>query len=424
VPDQPPGLELYKLALGDLRKYWDVEGRPLVEDRTGMGESPTRELKRCPYAGSRQGRMMNVSALRQLGGHWQEVLGGFERIAAAHAAKNGIAKPALVDWLLVAQMAVTLPYYLLSRAHAPVANRELPAFAALLAKTAFDIATTCKLVLARSVAGGSVPSDVAQIAEVAEESRLFLHGASGACAGSPKQIDEVLYAIALREPHPLSQHPLDGLLPETAPFLDYAYAYARVDLLVLLLRVEATFALRRIRDLLPDETFAEEKRLLQSGLDEVNTQARLAELIADLVAEAGDRPALIAGLFRAIDRLATTDAAPASSAVVQIKGEGALLRMASASERGRALPRPALEAMVAILFEYLSFERDVLSRLEVQQRSANRLLGRGSARAPEGSDVSRLMRTPLSIASMLFEIRILTRRDRAVLAAKDETVEL
>ena len=55
----------------EARGLRDVEGRPLREGRTPAEHlrPDDIEYKACPYSGSRSGKPMNTSALRQMGAH-------------------------------------------------------------------------------------------------------------------------------------------------------------------------------------------------------------------------------------------------------------------------------------------------------------------------------------------------------------------
>src|SRR4051794_17493445 len=77
------------------RFHRDVEDRPIREGRTPpeLLRDGDIEYRACPYSGSRMQHKlpMNVSALRQTGAHWDEIV---DALAALRAAHDSVLAPA------------------------------------------------------------------------------------------------------------------------------------------------------------------------------------------------------------------------------------------------------------------------------------------------------------------------------------------
>ncbi|MDB4955288.1 MAG: hypothetical protein JWO36_2857 [Myxococcales bacterium] len=402
-----PGLDLVRLMLGEAQEYWDVDGRPLIEDRIELFER-----KRCPYPGIRLGRMMNLSALKQMGSHWDDVLGGMAFLATEHMKRMKRAQPELLDWYQIASMAVALPIYLLFRARDPVANHHLPGFVASMMKAAFDIGTTTKLLLARSFVGQPVPTAPEEIANVAEQEKLFLKGADGVCAGSPKHIESFVRALSLRAPVSKDAAALRELVPEMGTFLEYSDGFASMDCLILLLRAEATTATRVILKALPGERFSDERSLIESGLQAITSTTTMSGLVADVMEKPEHRELVLAGFAPGL--LVTVD----ESAVAR-----GLLELATGSPLSKQVGAAQLDAIVRAVAAYLCLERAILGRLEAQQLAANQALVRSAGRKPETSDVGMLLRTPTSVISMLTGIRFANRSNDTKISLKTKSFQ-
>jgi hypothetical protein len=94
----------------------DVEGRLLRENRAP--EEAIRpgeiEMKKCPYSGSRQTTPplpMNMSALRSMKHHWDDVINSVAFMRVAYQEVRGVQKMELFDLWRVSQLGSALPWY-------------------------------------------------------------------------------------------------------------------------------------------------------------------------------------------------------------------------------------------------------------------------------------------------------------------------
>lgn len=120
------------------RFHRDTEDRPIRESRTPPeflrdGEI---ELKQCPYAGSRYLHVnpMNVSALRQMSAHWDEMIDCLGFLREAYRSARGDYRYDLMDIWRTGQMGSSLPWFYILRL-----GETCPAFAAALSKATLGV---------------------------------------------------------------------------------------------------------------------------------------------------------------------------------------------------------------------------------------------------------------------------------------------
>jgi hypothetical protein len=108
------------------------DDRPVREGRTPAEYLRDGEIeyRTCPYSGSRSGQPMNVSALRQMGTRWDEIVDALALLRAAYAEARGSYTPDLMDVWRVSQLGSALPWFHILRA----ADARAPAYAAALSK--------------------------------------------------------------------------------------------------------------------------------------------------------------------------------------------------------------------------------------------------------------------------------------------------
>jgi hypothetical protein len=163
----------------------DVEGRPLREGRTPpeLLKPDDIEYKTCPYSGSRSGKPMNASALRQMGAHWDEACGLLASLRAAHDRVLGVTQPGLMDIWRVSQLGSALPWWHLFREGA------VPAHVAALSKATLGQGIWAQRLLVRSIAEGWSPPPLTaeSVLELAEASGTLV-GETEVCSGGDKML--------------------------------------------------------------------------------------------------------------------------------------------------------------------------------------------------------------------------------------------
>lgn len=120
------------------RFHRDTEGRPIREGRTPpelLGADEI-EYKQCPYAGSRylHANPMNVSALRQMSAHWDEIIDCLGFLREAYRSARGDYRADLLDIWRTGQMGSALPWFYILRL-----GETCPAYAAGLSKATLGV---------------------------------------------------------------------------------------------------------------------------------------------------------------------------------------------------------------------------------------------------------------------------------------------
>ncbi len=169
------------------RWHRDVEDRPLREGRTPSEflRDGDIEYKACPYSGSRLGHAnpMNVSALRQMGAHWDEVCDALAFLRSAHDEALGVTQPALMDVWRVSMLGSALPWFFLFR------DGKIPAYAAALSKATLGQGIWAQRVLVKMITERWTPpvltADV--VLQLAEENGTLI-GDTEVCSGGDKML--------------------------------------------------------------------------------------------------------------------------------------------------------------------------------------------------------------------------------------------
>ncbi len=120
------------------RFHRDSEDRPIREGRTPpeLLRAGEIEYKQCPYPGSRylHANPMNVSALRQMSAHWDEMIDCLGFLREAYRSARGDYRYDLMDIWRTGQMGSSLPWFYILRL-----GETCPAYAAALSKATLGI---------------------------------------------------------------------------------------------------------------------------------------------------------------------------------------------------------------------------------------------------------------------------------------------
>jgi hypothetical protein len=126
------------LRMVEERFHRDDEDRPIREGRTPpeLLREGEIEYKQCPYAGSRylHANPMNVSALRQMSAHWDEMIDCIGLLREAYRDVRGDYRYDLMDIWRVGQMGSCLPWFYVLRL-----GETCPAYAAALSKATLGV---------------------------------------------------------------------------------------------------------------------------------------------------------------------------------------------------------------------------------------------------------------------------------------------
>src|SRR3954469_10033771 len=183
------------------RFHRDVEDRPIREGRTPpefLREGDI-EYRTCPYSGSRlqHKNPMNVSALRQTGAHWDEIVDALAWLRAAHDAVLAPASPSIWDIWRVSQLGSALPWFYIFR------DEPVPAYAAALSKATLGMGIWAQRMFVKSLTEGWTPPPLTaeSILELAEASGTLI-GDTEVCSGGDKMLLRFFDVLSTKEPGP------------------------------------------------------------------------------------------------------------------------------------------------------------------------------------------------------------------------------
>jgi hypothetical protein len=153
-----------------LDRVIDAEGRPLFEGRASREMQAIAPLEHavCQYAGSRykHEKPMNVSGLRQMRGHWDEVIAGLKYLRALYP--QPAAHIRYVDLWRLCNLGESLTAFLLYRRREPVPNGQLPSQVAGIYKIVIGLISA-----ARQLAFTSLFQSAEKIAEPLDHDQLY-----------------------------------------------------------------------------------------------------------------------------------------------------------------------------------------------------------------------------------------------------------
>lgn len=205
------------------RFHRDDEGRPLREGRTPAEHlrPDDIEYKACPFSGSRAvGLPMNVSALKQISAHWDEIIDTVATLRIAYEDAVGRHPPDVIDLWRIGQLGSALPWFHVLH------DRIAPAYAAALAKVTLGVGLWGQAVLVEQLAGKwqSRPLDPQAVLELAEANGTLV-GETEVCSASDKMVLKFFEPFFAGEPVAF-----DPLGAERDAILEFAAHYTNLKL--------------------------------------------------------------------------------------------------------------------------------------------------------------------------------------------------
>jgi hypothetical protein len=198
----------------------DDEDRPIREGRTPpehLREGDI-EYRTCPYAGSRyqHANPMNVSALRQLGAHWDEVCDALAFLRAAHDEALGVTQPQLMDVWRVSMLGSSLPWFFLFGAG------KIPAYASALAKATLGQGIWAQRVLVKTITERWTPPPLTaeSVLELAEANGTLI-GDTEVCSGGDKMLLRFFDVLVGRRSPGRFEAPRDDVLRFGAHYANF-----------------------------------------------------------------------------------------------------------------------------------------------------------------------------------------------------------
>jgi hypothetical protein len=163
------------------------DDRPVREGRTPpeLLRPDDIEYRTCPYAGSRLGKPMNVSALKQMGARWDAMVGALALLRAAYTeARGGAYAPDVLDVWRVSQLGSALPWFHILRAP----DARAPAYAAALSKVTLGTGILAQRLFVEMLSRQVIPVMTAEaLLEAAERTETML-AETEVCSASEKMI--------------------------------------------------------------------------------------------------------------------------------------------------------------------------------------------------------------------------------------------
>ena len=214
----------------------DDEDRLIREGRTPVEyiRSGEIEYKTCPYAGSRHQHEapMNVSALRQMSAHWEDILASLAVMRVAYAEHRGAAMPAapeLMDLWRVGQLGSALPWFYLLRGDGVA---RAPAYAAALAKITLGVGLWAQRLLVDLLAGVWTPVELTpQAIFESSDGNGTLIGETEVCSGPEKMMIRFFEVLVAGTPETTSPA-IARLVLEREQALLFGAHYANVKLVL------------------------------------------------------------------------------------------------------------------------------------------------------------------------------------------------
>jgi len=189
-----PSDPLLVLRMVEEQHHRDAEDdRPVREGRTPpeLLRADDIEYRTCPYAGSRLGKPMNVSALKQMGARWDEIVGALAFLRAAYTKARGAYAPDVLDVWRVSQLGSALPWLHILRAP----DARAPAYAAALSKVTLGTGILAQRLLVEMLSSQVIPVMTAEaLLEAAERTGTML-AETEVCSASEKMIVRFLEVL-------------------------------------------------------------------------------------------------------------------------------------------------------------------------------------------------------------------------------------
>ena len=218
------------LRLVEERFHRDVEGRPIREGRTPpeLLRPGEIEYRTCPYEGSRKHHPnpMNVSALKQTGAHFDEIVDALAVLRSAYSEARGTYGPDPMDLWRVSQLGSALPWFFIFR------DEAVPAYAAALAKATQGTGILSLRLVGMMLQGWQPPVLTAQTVLDLAEATGTLIGPTEVCSAGARMI--ALFHEPLmptREPAaPRGLGEVERLLPLRREMLQFGACYVALKL--------------------------------------------------------------------------------------------------------------------------------------------------------------------------------------------------
>src|SRR4028119_96435 len=183
-----------------LDRIVDADGRPLFEGRASKEMQAIAPMERavCPYPGSRykHEKPMNVSGLRQLRGHWGDLIEGLKYLRGVYPQSTPHIR--YIDLWRICVLGESLPAFLIYRRQEPVPNGQVPTPVAGIYKVVIGLIHAAQQLAFTSLSRGAEKIDEEldhdHLYSFVEDKKLFI-GPTEVCAGPEPLIRKVINAL-------------------------------------------------------------------------------------------------------------------------------------------------------------------------------------------------------------------------------------
>jgi hypothetical protein len=229
---------LQTLFFGGLK---DTDQRPFAEGNAteAARNRVSFRYKRSPYAGSRYGKEMNVSALAQMAKHWSVILADLAFLRTQYLQRHSL-KHLKNLWNLwhFAHTATSIHAYLVRRSQNPFKSGDLPPRIGGLFKAAQGLFMTSQHMILSGRPFDSVVN-AKEFIEYIEANEIFtMPSTNKVCSGPPYMVDEFVVVALNGQKITSTPHPnLESVIGDMDAFFDYS------DKRTKLMMVQILFAL-------------------------------------------------------------------------------------------------------------------------------------------------------------------------------------
>jgi hypothetical protein len=375
-------------ALFRVHDHRDTEGRAIGEHRASP---PVREtipavLKQCPYEGSRyqHAQPMNVSALKQLTKHWDDILAGIGVVRRLYLQHHGLV--AVTEDLVsvaIGEAIAAIPSYLMFRVEQPVADGDFDPRVAGMYKVIIGINRVYSLVISGHLMtskGARTRLSSSEDIDAFAEFGGFLIGAEQVCAGSGRQITEAIEELinGTRQPTPWAST-LETTLAPTERFFAFADGMRRLEASKFLMSAATALALMRLHESLT-------QALTSGGTHLRELHATIGTLLEELDPSGSIRNFGASRTPDQLDRLLRGWFELAGGAPSEWRPVGETSHAAVNRDMYPEAVRGALGATLATLVQ---LEHDMQTVTEANERQVNAALGRARPDGATGSIARR-----------------------------------
>jgi MFS transporter, DHA3 family, macrolide efflux protein len=210
-------------SFGDLK---DTDQRPFSE---GNATEAARNgvpftYKRSPYAGSRHGKEMNVSALSQMAKHWSAILADLAFLRTQYLQRYSLKHlKSLWDLWHFAHTATSIHAYLARRSQNPFKSGDLPPRIGGLFKAAQGLFMTSEHMIVVSGRPFDSVINVKEFIEYIEANEIFtMSSTNKVCSGPPHMVDEFIVVALNGQKITSTPYPnLESIIGDMDAFFDY-----------------------------------------------------------------------------------------------------------------------------------------------------------------------------------------------------------